>query len=912
MSTVTPRHPRTSTTSPSTIPSTTTPTIPRHTTASATSPPATESAAPSQTAAVTAMSISADGVDPVRRQARENPTSTPASLPTAPSVLALATPQALEAVVSTASALARSENPGVQAVFGDALAAAKSLQKAVTVDMPLRLAVLTGRANPLQANGGRGSGMPQEVPGIIRMQGGEAIFHPADECIKPFPIAREQAAFLPKDSVLVARATRKQAGFTLPDGSVEKATVYQLGGGSGVREPRPRFVGVVDLVGGEPFVRDLMPPPRLVPLPKSPAVGAAWQEGTVIDVSVDATAVVIERTLARAGTPKARTWMVAAASRLDPVFPASALTEAAAIEAAAATSLKDPALLDLRHEPFFAIDNPGSTDIDQAMRLQKRPDGGYVVSYALADPSHYIKPGMALFEEAMQRGASYYLPGLSIPMLPDTLSEGVVSLNAHEDHRAMIIEIRLDKNGVVEGPASVQRAIIHSKNQLTYGGVSAELQGQTRIGQDEHGKAVDPAVRTQLKLFEEIGHKRIALARERGVVEPDRREMTIGHDEGRFFLRDEKSDLASRLNAEFSILANVGGARQLLSSTVPGLSLPGIFRVHDEPGEGALRALSRQVHTLVERHGLPDSWRWRRDETLAAWVERMKTLPTTKREGELSLVLQQAAVRINVSSEYQRQPGPHSGLKVEHYGRFSAPMREQVGLMSHAVVFAKDALERAVAAAGLSPDDALALWAPLLLGATVDPARIPVARRALAREAQSLLSSSSSSLPGIARALAAKARPQGPLSAEEQRLVDGVFDRAMQAGNNGKIKQGTVDGAARKLLFDDLFMHDLGGNPLGRPDAPKHRGVVTAVTPGKVYVQLRDPDVELRLGIDDLRRHTPEARFHLTDEACALVADRADAGPVARITVGGEVFVQATHHDGDRLHFTIVAPDRPA
>jgi|GEM_PF-523040 len=903
MTSITPRHLRTST-------STTTTTTTTTTTSSTTETPKTATPPTTATTGVSGASTVVDVIDKDRRPTGETTTSSPpASLPATSSTLSLVTPAALESVIETASTLARSGDPGVQAVFGDALAAATSLQKAVTIDMPLRLAVLTGKANPLQANSGRGSGMPQEVPGIIREQGGEAVFHPADECIKPFPIAREQAALLPKNTVLVARATKKQAEFSLPDGSVEKATVYQLGGGSGVREPRPRFVGVVDLVGGEPFVRDLMPPPRLVPLPATQAGGEAWREGTIVDVSVNDAAVTIERTLARAGSPKARTWMVAAASRLDAVFPASALSEAAAIEAAAATSLKDPSLVDRRHEPFFAIDNPGSTDIDQAMRLQKRPDGGYVVSYALADPSHYIKPGMALFEEAMQRGASYYLPGLSIPMLPDTLSEGVVSLNAHEDHRAMIIEIRLDKDGVVEGPASIQRAVIHSKNQLTYGGVSAELEGQTRIGQDEHGKPVDPAVREQLALFAEIGHKRIALARERGVVEPERREMTIGHDDGRFFLRDEKSDLASKLNAEFSILANVGGARQMLSSTVPGLFLPGIFRVHAEPGEGAHRALSRQVRTIVEHHGLPDSWRWRRDETLAAWVDRVKTLPTTPRERDLSLVLQQAAVRINVSSEYQRQPGAHSGLKVDHYGRFSAPMREQVGLMSHAVVFAKDALERAVAAAGLSADDARALWAPLLLGATVDPARIPAARRALAREAQALLSSSPTALPDLARALAAKARPQGPLSAEEQRLVDGVFDRAMQAGNSGKMKQGTVDGAARKLLFDDLFLHDLGGNPLGRPDAPKHQGVVTAVTPGKVYVQLRDPDVEIRLGIDDLRRHCPQARFQLTDEACTLVADRAD-GPVARLMVGGEVLVQATHHDGDRLHFTIVAPDK--
>lgn len=847
-----------------------------------------------------------DGVD---RQTR--PTTTDDQKPTlttAPSPLSLVTSAELEHVVGAATTLAAtSSNPDVKKTFAEAATASSSLQKAVTVEMPLRLAVLTGKPNPLAAQNGRGTGMPQEIPGVVKEHAGDATFYPADECIKPFPIGREQAALLPKDTVLVARATKKKAEFSLPDGSVEKATVYQLGSGSGVREPRPRFVGVVDFVGGEPFVRDLMPPARLVALPATQASGGPWKEGAIVDVVVKDGTVAIEKTLAQAGSPKARTWQVAAASRLDAIFPDTAIKEAAAIEASSSASLSDKSLVDRRKEPFFAIDNPGSTDIDQAMRLTKRPDGGYIVAYALADPSHYIKPGSALFNEAMQRGASYYLPGLSIPMLPDVLSQGVVSLNAHEDHRAMIIEIRLDKNGTVEGQALVERAVIHSKNQLTYEGVSAELEGHSRIGQDEHGKAVDPEVRAQLKLFEEIGQKRIVHAKERGVVEPDRREMTIGFDDGRFFLKDAKSDYASKLNAEFSILANVGGAEQMLSSKIPGLFLPGIFRVHQEPGQGAYKALERQVRTIVQTHQLPAHWQWSSSkETLSAWVDRIKTLPTSEREQDLSLVLQQAAVRINVSSEYQRAPGAHSGLKVEQYGRFSAPMREQVGLMSHAVVFAKDALEKAAVAAGLTDEQARALWAPLLLGATVDPAQIPVARRELAAKAQSLLSTSPTELPALASSLAALATLQGPLSAEEQKLVDVVFDRAAASGNSGKMKQGTVDGASRKLLFDDLFIHDLGGNPLGSPTAPKREGVVTAVSPGKVYIQLKDPDVEVRLGIDDLRRNCPNAQFNLIEEACALIANAPDAGAVARLMVGGRVQLQATHHDGDRLHFTVV------
>jgi len=264
-------------------------------------------------------------------------------------------------------------------------------------------------------------------------------------------------------------------------------------------------------------------------------------------------------------------------------------------------------------------------------------------------------------------------------------------------------------------------------------------------------------------------------------------------------------------------------------------------------------------------------------------------------------------VRINVASSYEREPGAHSGLKVQAYGRFSAPMREQVGVMSHAVLFAKDAIEQVVVDARLSPAQARALWAPLLLGATVPPGDIPEARRALAASTQQLLSTSGAERAALATRLAAEAARQAPgLAADEQKLVDAVFDRAMGAGNNSKIRQGQVESAALRLLFDDLFLSDLGGNSAGNPAAPRRAGVVTAVTPGKVYVQLHDPDVEVRLGLDDLRRLCPGAKFHLEEEGCALVTDAAAAGPLSRLYVGAEVKVQATHHDGEKLRFTIV------
>jgi hypothetical protein len=178
----------------------------------------------------------------------------------------------------------------------------------------------------------------------------------------------------------------------------------------------------------------------------------------------------------------------------------------------------------------------------------------------------------------------------------------------------------------------------------------------------------------------------------------------------------------------------------------------------------------------------------------------------------------------------------------------------------------------------------------------------------LAAAAQALLSATPSSRPALATTLAAQASAQAPsLSQDEQKLIDEAMNRAMNAGNTSKQKQGQVESAGMKLVFDDLFLKDLGGNPLGNPNAPKRAGTITSVTPAKVYVQLHDPDVEVRLSLDDLKRDCPGSCFHLEDEGVSLVGDSAAAQAVRHLLIGQEVNVQATHHDGDRLHFAVVA-----
>ena len=803
----------------------------------------------------------------------------------------------------TAQAFLASGDPELVTRGHELLRSIVGIEKARKVEIPIRL----------QLGMSPSTRVPGDVAGILRDTGATVTFYPADERFQPFEIPADRAAHLPRHVPVVARATKQDKVFTLPDGSVVQAQIFVVE--ESRRPPRGRFIGIIDFVDGEAHVRDCAPPPRLARLPAVDASGAPWKAGAVVEIRLDVSGpepqAFVEAELASAGSAHARAWGIAEEQRLDPTFPPACVAQAQAIQED--PGLDDKALTDLTHKPFFAIDNDGSRDIDQAMCLEKLPAGGFMLSYALADPSHYIQPGTPLFEEMLRRGASYYLPGLSIPMLPAELSEGVISLNAHEDHRALVLQIRLDKEGNQVGVEAL-RAKIHSRAQLTYPDVSDELadpQGK-RIAADQHGQPVPDDVHQQLEVFEELGELRIKRARERGVVEPERFEMEIGLQGEHFFLRDAKSDRASALNAQMSILANVAGAQAMCTSNIPGVVIPGIFRVHPAPDPAQYEALRRQIDVVVGDSGLPATWRWNSNESLSAWVERFKgngspaINPRTEREREMALVLQTQAVRINVASEYAREPGVHSGLKVSPYGRFTAPMREAVGIASHAVLFAKNALEAAFAQGAITQPEALRLWDHLLLAALVDADQIPVERRAVVEDCRAFLAMGVVELGSAARALSDAIAALPAVDKKEQQLIEKVMDRALQAGNSSRMKQKQVEGGALRLLFDDLFRSDLGGMPDGNPHAPVRSGTIVAVTPGRVYVQLRDPDVEVRLGIDDLLRDNSTARYLLDREGCELRREDGGGGAAASLVVGRPINIRATHHDGERLHFGVV------
>ncbi|MBI5510776.1 MAG: RNB domain-containing ribonuclease [Deltaproteobacteria bacterium] len=582
---------------------------------------------------------------------------------------------------------------------------------------------------------------------------------------------------------------------------------------------RPRFVGKVELVGGRAVVRDLLAkePAVRVPLCDGAATPA---RGTIVEVTVKdvggrQVATVVGAPIALRDTAAAAVHAIAVANGLDPTFPPAVMAEVAAIRRS--PGIDDPSLKDLTHLPFVTIDNDGSRDLDQAMYICRRADGGYDVSYALADASHFVKPGTALFAEALRRGASYYLPGLSVPMLPRELSEGLISLNEGQDRRALVMKMSLDKEGGVTG-ATLTRARIRSQKKLTYNGVQRYYDGP--VGSPCAGQAYTET----LDLLATVGKLRIAAAKERDVIAFQRRDVRVDleHGETHFSLLDDARNDVEKYNEQISLLCNILGALFLKGDGGKNLGLKNvqaIFRGHEAPPAARLGELQGLVNRMVELHHLdPELWGWHRErrESLAAYLDRLHHEAPDLR---LVRVIERQAMMCNVGARFGEEPAPHFGIGAEAYARFSSPMREMVGIFTH-----KEAIE--------------------------------------------LLEGRGHETPVF----------------DDDELRRQIID----AGNRAHKKQSAITRQANLIAIDDLLAMDASIPFAARP---LRRGTILGAKAGKIYVQLDEPPIEVKLYPEEL---ASRLGCQLTADASGLAFATVDGKTLA---VGQQIDLRTAMYD---------------
>jgi len=322
---------------------------------------------------------------------------------------------------------------------------------------------------------------------------------------------------------------------------------------------------------------------------------------------------------------------------------------------------------DLRDLPLVTIDGADARDFDDAVYAQRRKNGWRLV-VAIADVSSYVKPGQPLDREAESRGTSVYFPGRVIPMLPESLSNGLCSLKPDEDRLCLVCDMSINDAGQVTR-SRFDSAVMRSQARLTYKEVWEWIvSGKPEIRPGE--KDVSASLKDLYGLYRALRKART----QRGAIDFESTDVEFRFDE-RGAVADitpyERND-AHMLIEECMITANVEAARFLLRYKIPAP-----FRAHEPPPADKLESLEQFLRGL----GIKVPWRGRpgpRDfETV---VQQVKGRPDRP-------LIMAVLLRAQSLASYQAQNTGHFGLALEAYAHFTSPIRRYPDLLVHRAIY---------------------------------------------------------------------------------------------------------------------------------------------------------------------------------------------------------------------------------
>lgn len=326
---------------------------------------------------------------------------------------------------------------------------------------------------------------------------------------------------------------------------------------------------------------------------------------------------------------------------------------------------------DLRKAPFVTIDGEDAKDFDDAVFCEKKRSGGWKVSVAIADVSHYVHPGDPLDQEARKRGNSVYFPEHVVPMLPVNLSNGLCSLNPQVDRLALVCEMSVSATGKVSRYCFYE-AVICSHARLTYNKVGTMLQQpDSQEGQDlrEQYSNVVPHLENLYSLF----HAFRAQRDERGAIDFETTETKIEFGEDRKIERivpTQRND-AHKIIEECMLAANVCAAKFLQK-----YKLPALFRVHEGPKNEKLEKL----RAFLKELSIPFMAR-----TEPKPSDYQDVLGSIQDRPDFELI-QTVMLRSMNQAVYSPENKGHFGLAYGAYAHFTSPIRRYPDLLVHRAI----------------------------------------------------------------------------------------------------------------------------------------------------------------------------------------------------------------------------------
>jgi ribonuclease R len=319
---------------------------------------------------------------------------------------------------------------------------------------------------------------------------------------------------------------------------------------------------------------------------------------------------------------------------------------------------------DFRSWATVTVDPETARDHDDAISLDRLPNGHWRLAVHIADVAHYVREGSALDQEAYLRGTSVYFPDRVVPMLPHALSSNICSLVDGKDRLTQTVILELDGRGAVK-KAEFHDGVIRSAARMSYQQVQKIVDGDAELR-----KRFAPLV----PLFERMDELAKAMRKrryDRGSLDFDLPEpkLVLGPDgEMTGIVAAERLD-SMRVIEEFMLAANEAVAERLHRAGVGAL-----YRIHERPDPEKVEEFAELVSSMGYR--IPGSSNGVRPEAFQSVLRQIEGKPEEKLVSYLLL-------RTMKLARYHEENLGHFGLATEMYAHFTSPIRRYPDLVVH-------------------------------------------------------------------------------------------------------------------------------------------------------------------------------------------------------------------------------------
>ena len=314
---------------------------------------------------------------------------------------------------------------------------------------------------------------------------------------------------------------------------------------------------------------------------------------------------------------------------------------------------------DITEKVIITIDPQDAKDFDDAISLEKDTEGNWVLGVHIADVSFFVPIDSPLDTEAKIRGNSAYLPGKTIPMLPEVLSNGVCSLQPGQGRFVKSVYLTYDDNGKVLS-RRFANSVMRSAQRLTYEQADKALKGRT--------KGIKPEVVKLLKNMEQLSRSIEKRRFENGMLHLDLPETELVMDKsGRVVDAHPADDSYPHTIIEMFMVE----ANEAVASLLDRHNVPFMRRIHPEPDSLSMKNLSQLIRAFG--YSLP------RTPDRGA----IQDLLAAVKDADCSFGVNLAVLRSFEKAQYSPLHIGHFALASGCYCHFTSPIRRYADLLVH-------------------------------------------------------------------------------------------------------------------------------------------------------------------------------------------------------------------------------------